>query len=252
MKKIKRILWVVSLTFLLTMLCGINVMAATKTQMLQNNKWYTNKTQKYNDTYYYKIVVPKTGYITVQGYGFSQYSNNKYSLRVQLCNNKKKDLEKYKTSLYESRGFKTYYAVKKGTYYIKVSDTNYKIKYIFKSVTEKSGASTTKAVKVPKNKTISGLAIAGEQGKKVDYYKITLTKAQKITFTFGARANDWIQFKIVSANPKQFIFGSSAYRCYTTENVVTKDKFPAGTYYIQVFRMSNDADTSGYYTLKWK
>ncbi|MDY3918714.1 MAG: hypothetical protein SOZ59_06885 [Candidatus Limivivens sp.] len=247
-----KLLGILALTFLLTMLCQMTTMAATKTQTLTSGKWVKNTTQKYGDVYYYKIVVPKTGYLAVEGYGFSNYSDSRYSLSVKLCDSKKKELETYRTSLTSSHSCKSYYGVKKGTYYLKVEDSNYRLRYSFKAVTEKSGTAQKKAVSVPKNKTVGGLAIAGEKGTKIDYYKITLTKAQKITFTFGAKANSWIQFKIVPANTKQIIFGSSVYRWDTTETVVTKDKFPKGTYYIQVYRMSNDADTSGYYTLKWK
>lgn len=251
MKKAKKILFAILFTLLFTSLSVTTAMAATRTVTLSQNKWYTNTTQSYNDTYYYKISVPKTGYITVSGYCFSKYSNNKYTLRVQLCNSRKKELEKYKTSLYETRGFKTYYAVKKGTYYLKVSDSNYKLKYTFKAITEKSGTTASSAVTIPKNKSIAGLALAGESGKKIDYYKIRLTKPQRINFTFGAKANDWIKFKLVPANPKQYIIGSTVYRWYTTEKASTKDVFPAGTYYIQVSRMTDDTDTSGVYTIKW-
>ncbi|MDO5423423.1 MAG: hypothetical protein Q4F41_06825 [Eubacteriales bacterium] len=251
MKKGKKLFGAVILALLLGMLCGTTTLAATKTKTLTANKWITNKVQEDGDVYYYKIVVPKPGYLTVQGYGIGKGSK-KLSLSVRLCNNQKKRLETYKTLLSANGNYQTVYAVKKGTYYLQVESTNYKLKYSFKAVTEKSGASQSKAVKIAQNKTIQGLLQAGEKGNKTDYYKIVVKKAQRVTFAFTAKANSWIQFQVTSANANQSISGNKFYLWNGSKKVVSKSKFPAGTYYIQVSRSSENADTSGYYTIKWK
>ena len=123
----------------------------------------------------------------------------------------------------------------------------------FTPVKDRSGASQAKAVNVNRNKKGIGLLVAGEKGTKTDWFKIRLTRKQKVTFTFTARANDHLRLQIVPADPKLFIWGSSIYAKSTTEKVSTKDAFPAGTYYIKISRMlTGDKDTSGYYSFSWR
>lgn len=249
----KKILLLLVLTLMLTFMFSMSTMAAAKTVSLNNNKWYTDKNTNYNqNTVYHKIKIPRNGLITISGYGYSNYSTYKYSIGVQLCNSKKKPLQKFNSYLSQTYKYKTYYAVKKGTYYIKTQSSKYKLKYSFKSMSDNSGNRQSKARNVNKNKVAKGLLIAGENGNKVDWYKIVLTKPQKIKLTFGALASDWIQFKITSADPNITIFGSTTSRKYDTQTQITQSAFPAGTYYIQVSRLSNSTDCSGYYTLKWK
>lgn len=253
MKKRKGI-FLFGLIMLLTMLFGMNAMAGSpKVVILKSNKLYNKFSGNYSDVTYYKINVARSGYITVYGYGYRPSSNSKYSLGgVQLCNSRKKALEKNKTYVSAYTRDRTYYGVKKGTYYLRIEGNNYKLKYSFTAVSEKSGSSKSTAVEIKKGTTKRGLLIAGESGSKTDWYKIRLTNKQKVRLTFGARANDHVSFKIIPANPKVFIPGSTAYYKNTTETVKTKDALPTGIYYIRVNRMSKDADTSGYYTLKWK
>lgn len=234
-----------------TIIFSVNAMAASKTASLTNNKWYTDNSRDYYQTVYHKIKVPKTGYLTVSGYSYSSYSNSKYSLSVRLCNSKKREMQQANSLLLSSKGYKTYYAVKKGTYYIKVQSNKYKLKYSFKSMSDNGGSKASKAKYISKNKTAKGLILAGEKSNKVDWYKIVLNKPQKIKFTYGARANDWVQFKVSAADPRVSIYGASAYRVNNTQSFKTSSVFPAGTYYIQVYRMSNSPNCMGYYTVKW-
>ena len=132
---------------------GTTALAATKTITLKSGKVYNQTVQKYGDTYYYKITVPKAGYLTVKGYAYSKYkANTNYSMRMTLCNSKKKPVDSsYGTGSSENRGYKVYYGVKKGTYYLKVTDgAPYKLSYSFKAVTEKSGSKKSKAVALKK------------------------------------------------------------------------------------------------------
>ena len=59
---------------------------------------------------------------------------------------------------------------------------------------------------VNRNKKGIGLLVAGEKGTKTDWFKIRLTRKQKVTFTFTARANDHLRLQIVPADPKLFIW----------------------------------------------
>ena len=82
MKKRKKLYFAV-LMALFTMALGMNAMAATKVVTMKPNKLYTVNRTSYDDLTYHKFKVSKPGYITVYGYSYSMYSNNKYSLRVQ-------------------------------------------------------------------------------------------------------------------------------------------------------------------------
>lgn len=255
MKKRKK-LYLAVLMMLFTMAFGMSAMAATKVVTMKPNKLYTVNRKNYGDLTYHKIKISRPGYLTVYGYSYSTYTHDKYSLGVQLCSSRKKPLEQqYKTSLsdYTKPAYKAFYAVKKGTYYLAVTAKDYRLRYSFTPVTERSGASKAKAVTVARKRTAKGLLVAGENGTKTDWFKIRLTRKQKVTFTFTTRANDYLRFQIVSANPKVVIGGSSVFSKNTTEKIATKDAFPAGTYYIKVSRMlSRDKDTSGYYRFSWK
>ena len=254
MEKRKK-LYLAVLMALFTMMLGMNAMAATKVVTMKPNRLYTVKQTNYNDVTYHKIKVSKTGYLAVYGYSYSSYTNRKNSLQVQLCNSKRKPLEQYATyiSEYSTPAYKTYYAVKKGTYYIAAKGgQNYKLKYSFVALKDKSGATQAKATAVGKGKRAVGLLVAGESGKKVDWFKIRLAKSQKITITFSSKSNDNVRFQIVPADSRVMIWGSNVYIKNTTKKIPTQNAFPAGTYYIKVSRMSDDASTSGYYSFSWK
>ena len=129
----------------------------------------------------------------------------------------------------------------------------YKLSYSFKAVTEKSGSKKSKAVALKKNKAAGGLQIAGESASKADWYKIVLPKKQKVTLTYSTKANNTIWFKIIPASKNVYLSGSLEYCMWDqTKTVTTKDKLPAGTYYVQVYKYKGDDWMSGYYTLKWK
>ena len=255
MKKIrngKKGLLLLALTFMLTLMFGMTTMAAAKTVSLSNNKWYTDKSTDFKrPAVYHKIRIPRSGLITVTGYTYSNYSTYRSTLKVQLYNSKKKPLQKYKkyTALYN---YKTYYAVKKGVYYIKTQDNRYKLKYSYKAVSDNRGSSKAKARTINKNKLTKGLLVAGEKGSKVDWYKIVLTKPQNLKITYSALANELIQFKIIPDSTNILISNSSAFLRNNKQIFSSRSAFPAGTYYIQVFRYGNSTDCSGYYTLKWK
>lgn len=199
-----------------------------------------------NEIIYHKISIPKNGYITVEG----ESGNSVGSLNIQLFNSSKKAQS---NSIYLSStiGRKTAFAVKKGTYYIgtKSYDVAH-IKYTFTAVTEKSGASKSKAVSIGKGKTVKGLVQYGDKTSKYDYYKVKLTKKQALSLTINTKCSDRLAFKIIPANSHFTIFGdTSRLSGIDKQTIKSKDKFPAGTYYIQVSKSSKE--TSGYYTIKF-
>lgn len=74
-----------------------------------------------------------------------------------------------------------------------------------------------------------------------------------MTLTYSTKANNTIWFKIIPASKNVYLSGSLGYCMWDqTKTVTTKDKLPAGTYYVQVYKYKGDDWMSGYYTLKWK
>lgn len=251
--KNKKKMWILmAAVFICTMMLGaVSVSAAAKVVKLSPDKWYTDSSKDYGQTVYHQIKISKPGYIAFNGYKYLSYSSGKYSLSLYMCDSKKKVIQTDKLYLYSSNNFKNYVAVKKGTYYVRVSDYQYKLKYTFKAVSDKSGAVRSKARNVPRDKNVQGLAVIGEDGGKIDWYKFTLPAAKKVSFTFGAKANDWIQFEIVAADPNMR-WMDSARRMNTANTQTTSIKLPKGSYYVKVKRIYDNKDVSGVYSLKWR
>lgn len=234
------------------MLGATSIPAQAKTISLSPNTWYTDQTADARHVVYYKIQVQATGYLIFSGYGYSHASDNKYKLDIRLCDQDKQAVTTERLVLNDSNLFRNYAAVKKGTYYIRVNDYLYKLKYNFRTVLEKSGTSRQSARTLARNETAQGRIILGEGAAKTDWYQIYLPAAKKISFTFGAKANNWIQFRLVPADKGMAVTDNSIYQKNTAQTYMTQSKMPKGRYYIQVKRYQNNPNTSGFYFLKWK
>lgn len=188
--------------------------------------------------HYIKYKAGVNGYVT-----FTASSENVSQLT--LCNSSLKAISPEENF---SKNTKLLYGVKKGTtYYLKVSGAYHIVTIQAKesAVSEKSGASRKKAVAVKSGKTVKGVLQAGN--KTDDWYKITLKKWQKVTFSLTARTNAFLRMELVAADRKTCvdtkIFGDG-------DPVKLKSTLKKGTYYIRIFR--GEKNVSGYYTLKWK
>ena len=199
---------------------------------------------EYYDDLYVKFKPSKTGYVTFKmALSSTEYP---YSVgTVALCNSKKTPLSKddvYNTNGTDSRFYTVTYGVEKGKqYYLKVyTEVGTKIKATFKS----------------------------QSKSKANWYKIKLTKKQKLKVTMGAQTNasgeyDGIKFSFYDGKGKLWTSESIEYfsRGYKeskwTQTYQMKDRrtgktYPIskGTYYVKVERANRTS--SGYYTLKWK
>lgn len=219
------------------------------------NKTLTNKKvmgtypSDYSKEVYHKIVISKAGYIKVEAESVGKYGQSLSG--VVLCNAKKQKISDSKS--YSSyNDYTGYYAVKKGTYYLSVKDSQpYKIKYTYTAVTDKGGASKAKATTIKKGTTVKALAHMGEKTTKYDWFKITLPKKQKLSLSVSSKADDIIKFKIIPANSKYILFGDSFYLSDSESTTITsKDALNKGTYYIRVNK--GDIKGSGYYQIKFK
>ena len=211
---------------------------------------------------YYKITAPSTGYITVD---IPKSFDGAASYQVKLFSSSKKALfKKGYESVGSSKDYKTRIGVTKGTYYvgIKTSDLAYAVNLKFTAVSEKSGSTKGKAVKLSKGKTKKGIITASQSTTSGDWYKFTISKAQKVnlevsTLTSQGGGGGGLKFSIYSGSTS-YSFGSENFNYYTPNGTLKPVSYGAGysgntlqpgTYYIKIQKYG---DGNGYYKLKWK
>ncbi|MDO4553815.1 MAG: hypothetical protein Q4B70_01560 [Lachnospiraceae bacterium] len=252
MKKIRNIIVAI---IILTAFCGISTMAAEKEIKLTNKKWYTyQNTDNSKDPVNFKIQVNGTGYVKIEGNGYSTPEMSyKSGLIVNYYNQNWKQMHSssYRSVFDHQPG---YFAVKKGTYYIQVP-SYYKvdIRYTFVNVKEKSGSKKSKAVTIKKNKTAKGTLQFGESLSKTDWYKIKLTKKQKVNIYFTGGATYFLNLEIIPASKKTMIINNRTSICIGTNVWKSAGKLPKGTYYIKVNRSTvSSKEDCGMYTVRWK
>ncbi len=199
---------------------------------------------------YFKFKATKTGYVTVVMRDANNYATSSY---ITLCSSKKKALtDKVWVYTQSSTYTKAVFAVEKNTtYYLKVTDVDGKaaIKYTQTSISEKSGSTLKKAKSLSKSKTVKGTISAGSS--RADYYKIKLTKSQKLKLYVAGDAAGSLDIQVYTAKGAKYGYAETAVYGVNDEDVLTSyKKLSKGTYYIKIYR--NDSKSNGYYTLKWK
>lgn len=215
---------------------------------LTNKVWNCSYPMSYDSQISHKITISKPGYIKVEAVSLAEYES---STTVTLLNSKNAKLS---DSVYLSNtgDYATYFGVKKGTYYIngKSSDI-YKLRYSFVAITDRGSPTKSKATTILKGKTIKGLVQATDSIKKIDWYKVKLTKKQKLGLNIDSKSSDSLRFEIIPASKNVILWGSII-TLYDNDggSYSTKESMPAGTYYIKVTKTAKTS--SGYYTIKFK
>lgn len=283
-----RKIWMgVVLTLLCTLLMGVSVFAANTN--MKNKKWITGTGGVYEDTdedgmvdalksygkVYYKIKVPKKGYIIVNTKTsklpkedeYYWYLENVLNLDggwrnrtdVTLLNSSKKVVGSFDNNLEDGKkGIVFSAAVKKGTYYLAVeSEQKYKIRYTFTSVrkTSKKGKWVDTAPTLKKGATAKNLFFYNEL---MHTYKINLPQKSKINISVQSKIKgDDLKVQLYVKKGKNYTGIKDKGKLVSKDeaywwDIQGKDKItmtlPKGTYCIKVFSIG----ASGYYTIKWK
>lgn len=182
----------------------------------------------------------------------------------QLFGKNRKDAvspkKNYTTKSKDSFYYTDVYGVKKGTVYYLAVNANggVKITASFTKITDKSGAKKSRALKLAKGKTATGLIRAGD-GSVSDWYQFTLTAPQKLKLYLTPYTNNDISISI--SGPKGALKPSMTKVGISTSTgkklnygrkcpFTTKQAVKAGTYYIQIKPAAKTS--SGYYKLVWK
>lgn len=232
-----------------------------------------------NDAYTYIAFTPaQTGYVSFAMSNISSAATGTNG-SVALCDASKNPIssdDKFASG--EEWAYTVTYGVKANTsYYLRVNCQvkGTKVTATFVKQNKSKKNSKKKAVEIKANKAKSGVMIAGEN--KADWYKINLKNSKKLKLTFNVKSHgigdygrdkkgvdkyDGIKFSFYDSNGKLWTKNAYCYvsrldtkgvsfTFYTTINHGTKKYgIPAGTYYVKVERAN--AQSSGYYTLKWK
>ena len=206
-----------------------------------------------NNTYTYKA--PSTGYLTIDK---KNLVNIAASMSVSFYNSKGKKITDF-SSDHDISG-KVAFPVKKGTSYkikvgvLKDGQQFYQMKFGFVSLSEKSGSSKAKAQTVKLKKNTKGMIYAEESVKAQDWYKFSLSKAQKLKITYSGKSiSGSIDIIIYDKNKKKLGTYHVMPMIDNTETKTIKNAkkgsiLPKGTYYIKVVKQRKQ--TAGYYSFK--
>lgn len=274
------------MVLLCTIVLGMTTFAAGDKTM-KNKKWISGKggvcQDKDNDgkketlesfgVQYYKIQIPKQGYIMVDikqsplsgwkdiiNYNNGDEEADLRRLCIDILNAKKNDLGYFRSEYHanEKGNGKFSWAVKKGTYYLAVTgDVSYKLRYTFTPVPKvsKAGKTFAKAATIKKGVVIKNLLFDLE-----NYYKFQLNKKTKVVLACDSKiiGGDYEELTVQIWTKK----GKDYRQVNTKGKILSKNSdygidveskktitytLPKGTYYLRAFALG-----SGYYTIKWK
>ncbi len=289
-RKMKKKIWTGAILVLL-FIAAMGVTVSADNPAMKNKKWVTGQGGAYIDTdkdgkkdsyqsygtSYYKIQIPKQGYIVVDvktskipgkeeydaymGEGDGLEEEDDASTILYLLNSKKKKVGSCSNFFSGKNKMVFTAAVKKGTYYISAEgDQQYKIRYTFTPVAKvsKAGKSLKKAVNLKKGATVRNLLY----GDKDQYYKFTVKEKTKITLSFNAKVRGGLldsmgiellikkggSYQQVDEKGKTVSKNNSVYWEMKGKDKLTAT-LPEGTYYIRAFTWEG---MSGYYTMRWK
>jgi len=215
-----------------------------------------------NDYSWYKVTMPKNGYITVDldDSGSTPNKADKYSVRLYNAA-KSKCLSGGSETVSKGNDYTTYYGVKKGTYYIRVYNTTadyFNLKVTRSYPTEKSGSSKSTAKRIYKGGTAKkGTVNATQSSTYGDYYYFKLTKKQRVNLSVVGKSGGYaggLKVSIYKKGKAKAIDSFIMPKNYGTDTVRLENGngstyLSAGTYYIKIQKYKSG---SGYYSIKWK
>lgn len=204
---------------------------------------------------YKKITVKQAGKLTIKSNRYDSLSQvydtqlvNDKGDYFTLCNAKKKEL----TSASVGTTSKCY-GVKKGTYYIKLSNT-YSDYRVYSVSFKKAGTPTNTKKKTAKTvtKKLQSYVLTSESSA-TQWYKFTLKKAKKMKFYVNNQTDDRLRIEIQKK-------GDSASTLYVDKNDYTNiqrtnygkvTKWEKGTYYVKITKYYT-SNTGGIVQVKLK
>ncbi len=219
-------------------------------KVLNQNTWkFAGLTQSKN-TAYYKVKMEKNGYIKVQG---KTYKTSSGKLAIELCNRQKNSLNPKKNRLVKSNDYTTYYALKKGTYYIKIEDIKnpYKIRYKVSDPDDQGGLNKENATTLMRSKAKTDLIYLNDSKAKSGWFKFSLSSSQTLRLTISNYSTRKLEYELIAEDPNVTLHNAKFYPHNGKAIFVTSDKLPKGIYYLKVSKQSTK-DASGAYSVKFE
>lgn len=217
---------------------------------------------KSGEDVYKKVTVKKGGLLEVgaalySGWGKFLLTGNESGVyqsgeNVTLCNSNKKPITT-KTTTSSASGYSNFYAVKAGTYYVKLS-SNYDDYYIFATKFVAGGTtnntSKAKAQKLSSKSKSTLMPIGGSS--KTRWYKVTLKKKKKFAIYYDFYGTDGaVKVSVCNSKGKKLTYDTTIYSGRSGK-LSTNKKYSKGTYYIQVSKPSSSYSMEGFLKLKVK
>ena len=215
-----------------TALAAKKTASASSVATLQTGKWYAAK----SDAKIFKLKLNTNSLVNAT---WKNDSNNQ--LRISLYRDSQCNSLAASFDCHDLSKGTDILAVKKGTYYLRLLDNSDKssVKFSVSKLTDKKNYCPARAVAVKQNtKTISG-AHTPMNNYDRDWFKVTLTKKQKLTICSDSWfiANNIQVYTSELEGVEMEMYGS-----LTCKSV---KKLPAGTYFINI---SNDWGYGPYYS----
>lgn len=201
-----------------------------------NDSWYT-----YEDEDYYKVTLPSDGQLTLTFSHNQIPGDNIDYFKIQVLNNQNGEyLSKYSKGYDGKKEFKV--GLKKGIYYIKISEGSYygtdlkynlSAKFATGNFEKEDNDTMAVATTISNNQIFTGNLISTYDK---DYYKLTIPSDGEVTLNLTTKnipGNNTIYYEIDLLNPK----AENVIGYYITGNsggIKTKIGLKKGTYYIRI------------------
>lgn len=212
----------------------------------------------YNHPVYYTYKTSKSGYITIQT---SNLIDATFLPEVMLCNSKGKVITDPKSN-HENTDTIVYAVKKNTTYKIKVTSKDpygsqyygFSLKYTARS--ENSGTTKKSAIALKLGKVTSGLVYAEDKASAEDWYKVTVSRKQKVTLYYsGSITSGSMLFDVFDSKGRSYASYSVVARVGTQDkdsltNRGNGKELPKGTYYIRIKKTRKSA--CGIYSIQLK
>ncbi len=208
-----------------------------------------------NGEYLYKIKAPSDGVIEIEPGADVNHSSGGASVETMLLNSKCKAVS---DESYSNEDDRAKYCVRKGTWYIKVTDSGlFQFRYRFTKMKTSKNVKQSKAVSVKRGKTVKGILAAGEGEKNGRWYKMVVSKTKKVTISMKTSIGDIDLYKIYiykkgSSEPVATVVAPIRFGGPAKYSMSKKCLLDKGTYYMKVFKRNDYKKSSVQYSIKWK
>ena len=262
MKGQKKFLGLFILSALFVLIMSLNTFAGTYTSSTYRSgkylldEWYNSGTV---NTVYHRVQVNKVGRMRVSFDDLNETSGNERFMNVWLCNANRSVIEVGGAATKLTNKYWTFYAMRKGTYYIKVQTSkDYQIQCWFEEMADQAGTYKGAARSMSKNVVYGAVVGPTEATTVADWWKFYVpSRTYYIYLDYNSIGTQRGSLKITLYSPRgtktytikpgnRGVMNGGYIRLYMTDY----SALAAGTYYVRV--TPGVARTGLGYHLRWR